>query len=72
MFIVSGRLETQVIAELSRLFELQTERDIVLDLKDVGVIDREVMGFFLRCEADGVKLENCPSYLREWMDREKG
>ena len=72
MFILSGRLETQVIAELTRLFELQTERDIVLDLKDVGVIDREVMGFFLRCEADGVKLENCPSYLREWMEREKG
>ena len=72
VFIVSGRLETQVIAELTRLFELQTERDIVLDLKDVGVIDREVMGFFLRCEADGVKLENCPSYLREWMEREKG
>jgi len=72
VFIVSGRLETQVIAELSRLFEIQTERDIVLDLKDVGVIDREVMGFFLRCEADGVKLENCPSYLREWMEREKG
>jgi hypothetical protein len=72
VFIVSGRLETPVIAELSRLFELQTERDIVLDLKDVGVIDREVMGFFLRCEANGVKLENCPSYLREWMEREKG
>ena len=71
MFILSGRLETQVIAELTRLFELQTERDIVLDLKDVGVIDREVMGFFLRCEADGVKLENCPSYIREWMEREK-
>jgi hypothetical protein len=72
VFILSGRLETQVIAELSRLFELQTERDIVLDLKDVGVIDREIMRFFLRCEADGVKLENCPSHIREWMEREKG
>ena len=72
VFILSGRLETQVIAELTRLFELQTERDIVLDLKDVGVIDREVMRFFVRCEADGVKLENCPSYIREWMEREKG
>lgn len=71
MFILSGRLETLVIAELSRLIELLTERDIILDLKDVGVIDREVMRFFLRCEADGVKLENCPSYLREWMEREK-
>jgi hypothetical protein len=72
VFILSGRLETPVIAELSRLLELQTERDIVLDLKDVGVIDREIMRFFLRCEAHGVKLENCPSYIREWMEREKG
>jgi hypothetical protein len=73
VFILSGRLETQAIAELRRFFELQTGcRNIVLDLKDVGVIDREVMRFFLRCEADGVKLENCPSYVREWMEREKG
>jgi predicted metal-binding protein len=71
VFTLSGRLETQAIAELSRLFELQTKRDIVLDLKDVGVIDREVMRFFLGCEADGVKLENCPSYIREWMQSEK-
>jgi hypothetical protein len=73
VFILSGRLETQAIAELRRFVELQTGcRNIVLDLKDVGVIDREVMRFFLRCEADGVKLENCPSYIREWMEREKG
>jgi hypothetical protein len=72
VFILSGRLETQVIAELRRLFEFQPDRrDIALDLKDVGVIDREVMRFFVRCEADGVKLENCPSYIREWMEREK-
>ncbi|MDX6446271.1 MAG: hypothetical protein QOH71_3345 [Blastocatellia bacterium] len=24
------------------------------------------------CEADGVKLENCASYVREWMEREEG
>ncbi len=72
VFILSGRIETPAIAELRRLFESQTDyRDIVLDLKAVSVIDRDVMHFFLRCEADGVKLENCPSYIREWMDREK-
>jgi hypothetical protein len=28
---------------------------------------------FLRgCEAGGMRLENCPAYVREWMDREKG
>lgn len=71
VFILSGRIETQAIAELMRLFELQTDYpDIVLDLKDVGVIDRDVMLFFMRSEADGVKLENCAPYIREWMERE--
>jgi len=72
VFILSGRIETQAIAELRRLFELETDyRDIVLDLKDVSLVDRDVMGFLARCEADGVKLENCTPYIREWMAREK-
>jgi hypothetical protein len=72
VFILSGRIEGPAIAELRRFFELQTDyRDIVLDLKDVGVVDREVMRFFMSCEVDGVKLENCAPYIREWMEREK-
>ena len=46
-------------------------RDIVLDLKDVGAVNRDVVRFFVSCEADGVKLENCTPYIREWMEREK-
>jgi hypothetical protein len=73
VFILSGRIEKEAITELRRLFEGQTDyRDIVLDLKDVGVIDRDVMHFFVSCEADGVKLENCALYIREWIEREKG
>ena len=72
VFSLFGRIEKQVIAELRRLFEFQTDyRDIVLDLKEVGVVDREVMRFFMSCEADGVRLENCTPYIREWMEREK-
>jgi hypothetical protein len=72
VFILSGRIEKQAIAELKRLFELQADyRDIILDLKDVSLIDREAMCFFARCEAEGVKLENCAPYIREWMEREK-
>jgi hypothetical protein len=72
VFILSGRIETPAIAELSRLFELQTDyRNIVLDLNDVGVVGRDVMPFLARCEADGVTIESCPSYVREWMEREK-
>ncbi len=72
VFILSGRIDTQATAELLRLFEGQTDcRDIVLDMKDVGVIDREGVRFLMSCEAKGVKLENCASYIREWMEREK-
>jgi hypothetical protein len=72
VFSLCGRIEKQAIAELRRLFELQSDyHDIVLDLKDVGVVDREVMRFLMSCEADGVKLENCTPYIREWMERER-
>jgi hypothetical protein len=72
VFTLSGRIEAQAIVELERLFELQTDdRDIVVDLKDVSLVDREAMRFFARCEADGVTLENCTPYIREWMEREK-
>ena len=72
VFILSGRIEEQAIAELRSLFDLQTDsRNIVLDLKDVGVVDRDAISFLARCEADGVKLENLTPYIREWMEREK-
>jgi anti-anti-sigma regulatory factor len=72
VFILSGRIEQEAIAELRRLFECHADyRDIVLDLKDVRVIDREVMRFLAYCQVDGVKLENCAPYIREWMERER-
>jgi hypothetical protein len=72
VFTLCGRIEKQAVAELKKLFEFQTDcHDIVLDLKDVGVVDREVMRFFMSCEGDGVQLENCTPYIREWMEREK-
>ena len=73
VFMLSGRIEKPAIAELRRLFECQTDyRDIVLDLKDVSVVDRDTLRFLADCEADGAKLENCAAYIREWMEREKG
>jgi len=72
VFTLSGRIDTPAIAELRRLFELQTNYcDIVVDLKDVSLVGRDVMVFLARCEVDGAKLENCAPYIREWMEREK-
>jgi hypothetical protein len=42
-----------------------------LDLIELKLVDRDAVRFLMRCEADGMKLEHCPAYVREWMEREK-
>jgi hypothetical protein len=58
------------IPELKELFD-RDYRNIILDLRDVRLADRDAVRFLQGCEAEGMKLENCPAYDREWMDREK-
>ena len=71
VFILSGQIQKEALAELNKLFELETDyRDIVVDLKEVSLVSREVMRFLARSQRDRVKLENCPPYIREWMSRE--
>jgi hypothetical protein len=68
-FAISGRIEAAHIAELQRLVdeEQAVHRPVVLDLGDVTLVDPEVVSFFERCETNGVRLENCPAYVREWI-----
>jgi len=70
VFTLSGRMAAEQVAELKELFD-RNYRNIVLDLRDLRLADRDVVTFLRGCEADGMKLENCPAYVREWMDREK-
>ena len=70
MFTLSGRMEAAQVPELKELFD-RDYRNIVLDLRDVRLADRGAVRFLRGCERDGMKLENCPVYVREWMDREK-
>lgn len=69
----SGRIEAEDVAELQRLFALETTGpQLVLDLQDVTIVDRDAVKFLAHCEASHIKLENCPPYIREWIEREKG
>jgi predicted metal-binding protein len=63
-------MEAEQVKELRELFD-SDYRNIILDLRDLRLADREAVKFLRRCEADGMKLDNCPAYVREWMDREK-
>jgi ABC-type transporter Mla MlaB component len=71
-FALSGRLERQHIAELQRLIDEDAPHNVVtLDLEEIRLVDREAVGFLARCEAAGVRLENCAAYVREWIASEE-
>ncbi len=70
VFTLSGHMKAEEVAELKALFDADYWTT-VLDLRDVRLADRDAVKFLRDCEADGMKLENCPAYVREWMDREK-
>jgi predicted metal-binding protein len=71
VFTLSGRINAEQVAEVKGLFDMDY-RNIILDLRDVRLADRDAVKFLRGCEADGIRLENCPAYVREWMDREEG
>jgi anti-anti-sigma regulatory factor len=69
---LSGRIEAEDVAELQRLLRLEAAgQEIAFDLRDVILVDRDAVTFLARCEAEQVKLENCPAYIREWIDQGK-
>lgn len=73
VFWLSGRIEIEDVAELQRLLSSEAGgQDIALDLGDVTLIDREAVKFLAHCKSEKVKLENCPAYIREWIDSERG
>ncbi len=66
VFALSGRIETEHIAQLEALIGAE-RRGVVLDLKEVSLVSRDVVGFLACCEANGVRLNECPPYVRAWI-----
>jgi ABC-type transporter Mla MlaB component len=69
-FNLYGQIDAKELPELIRLLAAEEEKYVVLDLKEVKLIDREALGFLARCKENGINIENCPAYIREWLSRE--
>jgi hypothetical protein len=69
--MLSGRIGAEQLPDVRRSVEAEAARDLVLDLREVTLVDVEAVRFFLRCEQDGIRLAHCPAYVREWMVREQ-
>jgi hypothetical protein len=69
VFVLSGRIETENVTQLESLITAECN-PIVFDMKEVNLVSREVVQFLGRCENDGITIQNCPPYIREWIARE--
>jgi hypothetical protein len=69
---LSGRMGAENLGELEKLISAETDRRrIILDLKDLRLVDQDAVNFLRRCEADSIQLKNCPAYIRDWMTGEQ-
>ena len=72
IFTVSGRMDAEHLGELKTLLSSEANGcSIILDLRDLTLVDQAAVGFLKRCEADSIELKNCPAYIREWIARER-
>ena len=69
---MSGRIGAEQLPDLRRFVEAEQADDVVLDLTEVNLVDVNVVRFLSQCEAQGIRLLDCPGYVRAWMVREKG
>ena len=68
VFKLSGRMGGENVAELETVISAEPSgRRIVVDLKDLTLVDQDVVSFLRRREAGGIQLKNCPPYIREWI-----
>ena len=70
---LSGRMRAENLGDLEKLISAEADgRRIILDLKDLKLVDQGAVSFLRRSEADNITLKNCPAYIREWITGERG
>lgn len=72
VFTLSGRMQTEDVEHFEQLLATETRaQPLILNLRHVTLVNREAVTFLAHCEAQGIELEECPLYIRNWIDREK-
>lgn len=68
---VSGRLAGDDVNTLRALLEEERNGALILDLKEVRLVDEEAVKLLAIQESNGTKINNCPRYIREWIRGER-
>ena len=67
---LSGRIQSEHLRLLRVQIESCTQKPI-LNLEEVGLVDRAVVRFLGHCESNGIELRKCSLFVREWLLRER-
>ena len=72
VFTLTGRIQALHVSELQALVKSDLPHHrLVLDLKEVKLVDRDSVRFLAEIEEQGVRLRNCSAFVREWISRER-
>ena len=71
VFRLSGRMDAENLNDLEALLNAESGDGIVLDLKDLTLVDQDVVRFLRHCETGSIELKNCRAYIREWLNGER-
>ena len=64
-----GRIQAEHLDELRK--QIAASAPSALELKEVTLVDADVVRFLSACESEGIHLESCSAYIREWIVRER-
>ena len=68
IFALSGQIEESDLPGLQDVVDAEPKiADLTLDLQEVRLVYREGVRFLATCKAKGIKLKNCPAYIRELL-----
>ena len=69
---ISGRLDGENLVELKELIQSEgSGRRVVLDLRELALVDQGAVRFLDQCESNGIELQNCAPYISEWIERQR-
>ena len=71
VFALSGDMDHEHAAGLHELLANEADAHITVDLQNVTLVDRATVQLLAGVEADGIRIVNCPRYVRTWMTAER-
>ena len=72
VFVLSGVLDIEHAARLQELLATVSGERVVLNLKEITLVDRDAVRFLGHVEMAGAEIVNCPEYVRRWIAAENG